>query len=318
MTLSYWCRLKTDALCGGSSLTIWDLDYQNKPRVIIDSDAKNEADDQFALVHALLSPSLDIRGLVAAHFGGHSSETSMKASRQEIDLLVKLANMQSRVNVADGAPAPLPDMSTAVDSSGAQLIIEESMRDDAAPLFVAFLGPLTDMASALLLEPGIANRDLTVLWIGGGPLDPLGAAYWPEFNLSNDIHAANVVFSSTLNVWQVPMSTYSLMSVGYAELYEKVLPHGELGGYLVAQLVEYNQKRSRQERSVEFRSLGDSPAVGILINPNAGSWTERPAPGFKPDGGYDYSQRYRPIRVYTSIDARFILSDFYAKLRTFA
>ena len=71
------------------------------------------------------------------------------------------------------------------------------------------------------------------------------------------IHAANVVFSSTLKVWQVPMSTHSLMSVGYAELYEKVMPHGELGGYLVAQLVEYNQKRSRQERSVEFRSLGD-------------------------------------------------------------
>ena len=38
-------------------------------RVIINTDAKNEADDQFAIVHALLSPTLDIRGLIAAHFG---------------------------------------------------------------------------------------------------------------------------------------------------------------------------------------------------------------------------------------------------------
>ncbi|MEV0385864.1 hypothetical protein [Nonomuraea sp. NPDC050643] len=34
--------------------------------MIVDTDAKNEADGQFAIVHALLSPSLDIRGLVPA------------------------------------------------------------------------------------------------------------------------------------------------------------------------------------------------------------------------------------------------------------
>ena len=37
-------------------------------RVITDTDAKNEADDQFAIVHHLLSPSFDVRGIVAAHF----------------------------------------------------------------------------------------------------------------------------------------------------------------------------------------------------------------------------------------------------------
>ena len=41
----------------------------SRRRVIIDTDAKNEADDQFAIVHALLSPSLEFGGLIAAHFG---------------------------------------------------------------------------------------------------------------------------------------------------------------------------------------------------------------------------------------------------------
>jgi hypothetical protein len=54
---------------------------------------------------------------------------------------------------------------TAAPSPGAELI-EEAMRDGAGPIYVAFLGPLTDMASALLLEPRIADRDVTVLWIG--------------------------------------------------------------------------------------------------------------------------------------------------------
>ena len=45
----------------------------SRRRVIIDTDAKNEADDQFAIVHGLLSPTLDIRGLIAAHFGTRRS-----------------------------------------------------------------------------------------------------------------------------------------------------------------------------------------------------------------------------------------------------
>jgi hypothetical protein len=46
-------------------------DDRRTRRVIIDSDVKNEADDQFAVVHALLSPTLDVRGVIPAHFGTH-------------------------------------------------------------------------------------------------------------------------------------------------------------------------------------------------------------------------------------------------------
>ena len=37
-------------------------------RVIIDTDAKNEADDDFAILHHLLTPQFDVRGICAAHF----------------------------------------------------------------------------------------------------------------------------------------------------------------------------------------------------------------------------------------------------------
>ncbi|MEQ4719522.1 hypothetical protein [Nonomuraea sp. B19D2] len=43
--------------------------FSNRRRVIVDSAAKNAADDQFSIAHALLSPSLDIRGPVAAPCG---------------------------------------------------------------------------------------------------------------------------------------------------------------------------------------------------------------------------------------------------------
>jgi purine nucleosidase len=280
-------------------------------RVIVDTDAKNEADDQFAIVHALLTPTFDLRGIVPAHFGERRSRHSLRDSREEVDLLLRLMDLEGRVRIEDGAAQAMPDELTPQPSPGAELIVEEAMREDAGQLFVAFYGPLTDMASALLLEPRIAERDLTVVWIGGGPYPEGGF----EYNLSNDIAAANAVFASTLPVWQVPQPVYVTLAVGYAEMDAKVAPCGELGNYLVRQTIEWND--TWVDAPMEFRSLGDSPCVGVMMNPNGGRWALRPAPRFATDMSYVDAPENRPIRVYDSVDTRFILEDFFAKLQAF-
>jgi purine nucleosidase len=282
-------------------------------RVIIDTDAKNEADDQYAIVHALLSPTLDIRGLIAAHFGQERSATSMLDSRGEIDLLLRLMGREGTVRVANGGERALRDESTPVESDGARLILSEAHSSEET-LFVAFLGPLTDMASALLMEPRIATRDIVVVWIGGPPYgDKLFVGTWPEFNLRNDIAAANVVFGSGLQIWQVPASTYRMMNASYAELEEKVAPCGKLGRYLVDQLVRWNAQY--HPRPIESRSLGDSPAVGLLLEPFAGVFREQPPVRFTPDGHVVPAETGSPIRVCEQIDSRFVLEDMFAKLK---
>ncbi len=232
-------------------------------RVIINTDAKNEADDQYAIVHALLTPMFDLRGLIPAHFGTRKSDRSMQESREEIELLLDLMGMTDSVAVADGAAAAIPDEQTPVDCPGAQLIIDESRRassDD--PLFVAFLGPLTDMASAILLDPEIVHRPVVVIWIGGNPYGGLETPQL-EFNLSNDIAAANVVFDSGITVWQIPCNVYSQVSVGYAELEHRIGGAGKLGRYLIDQLKEFNEQHNREP--IESRSLGDSPAIALML-----------------------------------------------------
>ena len=129
-----------------------------RTRVIINTDAKNEADDQFAIVHALLTPSFELHGIVPAHFGSAKSATSLQDSHDEVMLLLRLMDLDGRVRVADGAPAAIPDAATPAPSAGADLIIAEAMKDDPRPLHVAFLGPLTDMASALVLAPAGSRR----------------------------------------------------------------------------------------------------------------------------------------------------------------
>jgi hypothetical protein len=43
--------------------------------------------------------------------------------------------------------------------------------------------------------------------------------------------------------------------------------------------------------SIALSSLGDSPAIGLLQNPAAGQWTERPAPAFNEGGSYDFTKQ---------------------------
>ena len=291
------------------------MEPTRRRRVIIDTDAKNEADDQYAIVHALLSASLEVRGLVAAHFGTSRTDRSMSESRAEIDHLLELMDLPGKVTVADGAARALPDDRTAQDSPGARLIIEESKLASAGdPLYVAFLGPLTDMASAILLDPEIVRRPIVVIWIGGVGYGGVETYAGIEFNLSNDITAANVVYDSGVTIWQVPSNVYSQVSVSYAELEEKIGGTSPLADYLISQMIEWNA--THHPEPIESRSLGDSPAISLLLFPRGGNFRTVPAPRFGREGHY-LPGSGNPVRVVESVDVRFLIEDMFAKIRRF-
>lgn len=284
-------------------------------RIIINTDAKNEADDQFAIVHALLSPTLDVRGIVPAHFGTRRTNESLRESREEVDLLLRLMGREGQYVVADGAPHKLPDEQTPVPSAGSRLIIEESKKDEGT-LYVAFLGPLTDMASAILQDPEIQDRDVVVVWIGGPPHGGVIAPSHIEFNLSNDIESANVVMDSRIAVWQIPSTVYSMVSVTHLELENRVAPLGELGAYLTQQVIDFNA--TVENLAMDFRSLGDSPAIGAVMNPRGGVWRSFPAPRYDGEGQMlSPEPGRREIPVCESIDVRWLLEDMFHKLRVF-
>lgn len=284
-------------------------------RVIVSTDAKNEADDQYAIVHTLLSPKFDVRGVIASHFGEEKSSHSMMDSYNEICKVFDLMGIKKNV-VYKGAEHAISG-SLPLNTDGVQLIINEAMREDSdLPLYVTVLGPLTDVASAILLKPEIIDR-ITVIWIGGGNY-PLGGM---EYNLKNDIQAAVAVFESGVNLWQVPEKVYQQMLVSVAELCIRVKPQGEIGNYLFSQLEEWGQtffgKRSYL-RTGECWYLGDSPTVGILLNEHPNDYELISAPKILPDMRYELTEGRHQIRVYHHVDSRFILEDFYAKIQLFA
>lgn len=290
---------------------------QKQVRMIVDCDCKNEADDQFALAHHLMTPMFDVKGIIAAHFemankrtGG--PETTMQASYDEIMLMLELMDLTGEYPVLKGAVRAMKDESTPEDSEGARFIIEEALKDDPRPLFIGVQGSITNVASALLIEPAIAER-INVIWIGG---DEYPEGGW-EFNLFQDINAANVVFSSKANLWQVPKPVYKLLNISLCELLHRVAPCGKVGAYLFRQMVELNDKMADNAwPHGETWCIGDQPTVGLLLEDKqrTDNYTMKKAPRVAPDGKYIEVPENREIRVYHNTDVRLTLEDFYCKL----
>lgn len=278
-------------------------------RVIIDTDAACEADDQYAIVHALLTPRFIIKGIIAEQFASEGGEKSVDKSYVEIVKILKLMDIPEvlEIPVARGAYLPLQSESEIQDSEGAELIIEEALKEEETPLYVLCQGAITNVAIAINKCPEIAGR-FTCIWIGGGAY-PKGG--W-EFNLHNDYHAANAVFKSKLALWQVPMDCYTLMQTGYAELQLKVMPYGRIGQYLFDEMQEFGMKTHWV--AGESWGLGDSPAIGLALNPGCGRSHMQNAPIVDKDGYYIGEVENREIRVFHQIDTRYILEDFFAKL----
>jgi inosine-uridine nucleoside N-ribohydrolase len=284
---------------------------RKKIRVIIDTDCKNEADDQYALAHALMTPKFRIAGIVAAHFGASACSDSMRRSYDEILKVMELMGMEGAAPVFEGAEAAIPSESAPRRSSGSDFIIREALRDDPAPLYALFWGPLTDMASALLLRPEIAGK-LTVVWVGGAAY-PQGGG---EFNLGNDIHAANVVMKSEAAVQIVTLPAFSRIFAGFAELQRRVSGRGRIGEYLYRQLLEYADSRADTTPPTmgEGWCLGDTASLGLILNPHHYAREVHPAPLFTHDMQYITDTGCRDIEIFQNVDARFLLEDFYCKL----
>ena len=305
-------------------------------RVIIDTDCYNECDDQFCVAHALMTPKFDIKAIIAAQFGGvYGRKGTEQESYDEIVNIVHLMGLDGQVNILHGSDDQIVDREHYTVSEGAEFIVREAMSDDPRPLFVATLGAVTNLATAILMKPEIVDR-MTVVAIIGSPY-PKGGF---EFNQNNDMKAAEILYTAGAKLWQVPSNVYTTMKFSYYEMLNRVYPCGEVGKYMVKHAMEFAAKMAEimalppENNPIaammadgdpdmaptlggELWSLGDSPTVGIMMNPTVGRFHKEPAPcGLKGFGDYDFSQPGKgQIRVYDDIDARFILNDMCEKLK---
>ena len=185
-------------------------------KIIIDTDPG--IDDTMAIFYALASPELDVIGLTTVYGNAHTEQTTLNALK-----LLELAG-RADIPVAKGAanaltrpfttPVPFihgedgqgnvflsPPKMQPVDQSAAAFIVEQVMAQPGEITLVP-LGPLTNIALALRLEPRIAGNVRDVVLMGGAALVPGNVNPAAEANIYNDPEAADIVFSTG---WDVTM-----------------------------------------------------------------------------------------------------------------
>jgi purine nucleosidase len=305
-----------------------------RARVIIDNDFSGDPDDLYQLVHHLLSPSVEIPLIVASHLRpgdpfDPSDRQAENAAAVALDVFARMG-LESTAVIVQGSNVPLADRFTPQPAAAVDAIIAEAMREDVStPLFYVAGGGLTDLASAWLVEPRIAER-MTVVWIGGAEHEGLAVpppnAMPIEYNLLIDVAAGQVVFGdSTLALWQIPRDVYRQCLVSDAELRLRVAATGPLGRYLYDEVaVVFDMVGAFLGGASETYALGDSPLVLLtalqsIFEPDSTSsrHVERPTPAIADDGSYVEAAGARGMRVYTWVDTRLMFEDFYLKLAEF-
>ena len=299
-------------------------------RVIIDNDFSGDPDGMFQLTHLLLSPSVEVRGVVGSHLaagdGFDPSKRQAQNAAKKAKELLQLMNLTINIPVFAGSNTAMANDSTAVRNEAVDFIIKEALRTDTKlPLYILCGAGLTELASALLTTPTIADR-LTVIWIGGAEYPDIAIPppnySNPEYNLNIDIAAARVVFNrSVIPIWQVPRNAYRQALLPYSQLLLKVKPQGKVGSYLTG-LLESLMTRIQPFANIgETYILGDSPLVLLTAlqssfeaDPSSCTYVSKMAPKINEQGAYEFNYSGRTIRVYTRLDVNLMFDDFFAKL----
>ncbi len=284
-------------------------------RIILDTDAYNEVDDQFCLAYCMLAKEkIDLLSVNAAPFLNNRSTSpadGMEQSYREIFKVMELVDPNAAIPVYRGSTAFLTDKNTPVESPAADNIINTVMNSE-EPVIIVAIGAITNVASALIKCPALAKKT-AVVWLGGHALH-----YWHnnEFNFRQDIPAAQVVFDSEIPLVQVPCcGVCTEFKTSVAELKHYLSGKNALCDYLVDNVAE-ECDRWESENHAPSRIIWDVTAAAVLICPKNCNMVTLPRPVVTSDGLYA-TDTARPHYVYVrSLDRDRIYGDLFEKLKS--
>jgi inosine-uridine nucleoside N-ribohydrolase len=283
--------------------------------VVLDTDTYNEIDDQYALAYLIQSDEkLRLKAIYAAPFANCKCDDPADGMERSYEEIINILHLMGRKDletmVYKGAKKFLPDEQTPVISDAARDLAERAMEyTEDNPLYVIAIAAITNIASALLINPDIRNR-IVLVWLGGNALD------WPnnkEFNLYQDIAGARIVFDSKAPLVQLPcMGVVSAFTVSGPELNYHLKGKNALCDYLV---------KVTEEEAVACgggvtwsRPIWDVTAVGWLLDGDFMEERLEYAPIPEYDDRYAYSKNRHFYKYVYYINRDCLLEDLVKKL----
>lgn len=184
-------------------------------------DCDTGIDDALALAYLLAAPEARLLGIgavsgnVAAATGAVNTLDLLRlAGRPEIPVAVGAHDFQARA-FDGGAPhvhgangiggVALPKAEAAPLAESAAEMLVRLARENAGELRVLAIGPLTNIAEALRLEPRLPELVAEITIMGGAAMVPGNISPLAEANIGNDPEAAREVLAAPWNIKLVPL-----------------------------------------------------------------------------------------------------------------
>lgn len=290
--------------------------------MVLDSDMYNEVDDQFALAFAVRSPGrIDLKAVYAAPFLNSRSKSAgdgMEKSYHETLRVLKLLGEESEGRVFRGSRRFLASRNTPVHSPAARHLIRLAHQNREGPLYVVGLGAATNLASALLIDPNIAERVL-IVWIGGHPHS------WPharDFNLKQDIAAAQVLFDSGVPLVHVPAGDVAAsLRITLPELEEGLKGRSSIADALYRNVDSYftetgaSKRQPRSGPKAWQKVIWDIATVAWLLEPEKMVTSQVvPSPILTDEGTWRPGGRRHLVRVAVKLDRDRVFEVLFRRL----
>lgn len=270
--------LPTWLLVGGPSASAAEGGSTGPRKVIIDTDPGT--DDAMAILLALSSPEIDVQAFTVV--------PGNVTAPQALENTLRLVSLADRcdIPIAAGADRPmaqklitaefvhgengmgnieLPASNCAVDPRFAPDLIIEMIHQNPGEITLAPVGPLTNIALAVLKDPTIVPLVEEVVLMGGSITEGNVTAV-AEANIYNDPEAAQVVFHAGWKVTMVGLDVTHRTNFGEPHLAQLRETSGTLNDFSVRVM------RFLVDLSAEFGADGtpmhDPLAIGALVDPS--------------------------------------------------
>lgn len=298
--------LALSLLAGGFAARAW-----SSTPVILSTDIGNEIDDQWAVAYLLTNPDFDVLGIVSAHapsLPDPSAHSSFLILKDEVEVRL---SMPAHPPLFEGASLALDNASTPRMNSGVQFILDASRSFSADHrLTVLVIGAATDVASAIIAEPGIVDR-IRIVAMAFTNLDDGN-----EYNVANDVVA-----------WQVLLNSRAPIVIGsgdvcradlalhYGQAKTLIADKGPIGAWLWE---EYNSWYFRQVKPLRRDDFTKPWMIWDIITLAylEGMTTQKtiPRPHLNSDMSFGNPDAKQTVLWITHVDSSRLWPDFLQKL----
>ena len=250
-------------------------------KIIIDTDPGQ--DDALAILLALASPELDVLGItaVAGNVPLDLTKTNARkicelagrpdvkvfagADRPLMRALVTAENVHGKTGL-DGPDLPEPAMPLQ-EQHAVDFIIETLLTQESGTVTLCPLGPLTNIAQALIRAPQIATRIREIVLMGGGFFEGGNITPTAEFNIYVDPQAAHIVLTSGVPIVMLPLDVTHKALTSTRRI-ERFRAMGTRSGAASAELLEFFERFDEEKYGSDGGPLHDPNVIAYLLKPD--------------------------------------------------